>query len=150
MKNLFIKAILGGILATAVMTSVMFIAPMMGIPKMNPAAMLSGMIGVPSIVGWLMHFMIGAIFAIVYALINLNVLEKINNKIIKGAIFGLAIFVFTQITMIMMGFIFNMPKMSGSILLTMIGSILGHVVYGIVVALILKESREHLLQTALS
>ncbi|MBI5326309.1 MAG: hypothetical protein HZB41_13725 [Ignavibacteriae bacterium] len=148
MKNLFIKAILGGIPATVVMTSVMFIAPMMGIPKMNPATMLSGMFGVPSIVGWLMHFMIGDIFAIIYALIFLNVLEKISNNIIKGAIFGLAVFAFAQIAMIMMGFIFKMPQMSGSILLTILGSILGHVVYGIVVAFFVKESKENILQTA--
>jgi len=53
MKNKIIQSFLGGIVATAVMTMVMFIAPFMGLPKMNPASLLSMMIGVPIIVGWL-------------------------------------------------------------------------------------------------
>ncbi len=46
MANKLGRSILAGIVATAVMTGVMFMAPMMGFPKMNPAEMLSGMLGV--------------------------------------------------------------------------------------------------------
>ncbi len=46
MENKFGRAVLAGIIATAVMTGVGLMAPIMGLPKMNPAAMLSGMMGV--------------------------------------------------------------------------------------------------------
>lgn len=46
MNNKILQAIKGGIIATLVMTMVMFVAPYMGLPKMNPAAMLSMMMGV--------------------------------------------------------------------------------------------------------
>ena len=42
MANKLGRSILAGIVATAVMTGVTFMAPMMGFPKMNPAEMLSG------------------------------------------------------------------------------------------------------------
>ncbi len=63
MENKLGRSILAGIVATAIMTVVGVIAPYMGLPKMNPAEMLSGMLGVSPVLGWLMHFMIGIIFA---------------------------------------------------------------------------------------
>lgn len=57
------KSILAGIVATAVMTVIMFMAPLMGMPKMNPPRMFSGMIGLPIFMGWIMHFAVGIIFA---------------------------------------------------------------------------------------
>ncbi len=59
MANKLGRSIVAGIVATAVMTGVMFIAPMMGFPKMNPADMMSGMLGVSPLLGWMIHFMIG-------------------------------------------------------------------------------------------
>lgn len=50
------KPILGGIIGTAIMTMVMFVAPMIGMPKMSPTEMLSGMLGMPVVVGWTVHF----------------------------------------------------------------------------------------------
>lgn len=135
------QSLIGGIVGTAVMTMVMFIAPMMGLPKMSPPEMLSMMMGFPIIVGWLMHFMIGIIFAMAYAFFFINVVKKINNNILKGAIFGFAVFVFAQIAMAIMGAMMGgMPPMEGSMMLMMIGSIMGHVIFGITVALFVKET----------
>lgn len=133
------QALIGGILGTAVMTMVMFIAPFMGMPKMNPAAMLSMMMGFPIVVGWLMHFMIGVIFALAYALFFINLVKKVSNNILKGAIFGMAAFIFAQIMMAIMGLMLPMPPMEGSMVLMMLGSIMGHVIFGIVVAQFVKE-----------
>lgn len=63
MANKFIKSIIAGIIATAVMTFVMFVARMMGIPKINPPAMLADITGMPIIIGWFLHFLIGIVFA---------------------------------------------------------------------------------------
>lgn len=140
MTNKIQKALLGGIVGTAVMTMVMFIAPMMGMPKMSPPEMLSMMMGFPIIAGWMMHFMIGIIFALTYAFIFIDVVKKLNNNILKGAIFGMAVFIFAQIAMAMMGAIMGgIPPMEGSMLLIMIGSIMGHVIFGITVAQFVKE-----------
>lgn len=133
------QALLGGIIGTAAMTLVMMIAPMMGIPKMSPPAMLSMMMGFPIVVGWIMHFMIGVIFAMAYAFFFINVVKKVNRNILKGAIFGMAAFIFAQIMMAIMGMMFPMPPMQGSMMLMMVGSIMGHVIFGITVVLFVKE-----------
>jgi len=139
MTNKIQKALIGGIIGTAVMTLVIMIAPMMGMPKMSPPAMLSMMMGFPIVVGWIMHFMIGIIFAMAYAFFFINLVKKVGNNILKGAIFGMAAFIFAQIMMAVMGMMFPMPPMEGSMMLMMIGSIMGHVIFGITVAIFVKE-----------
>lgn len=90
--------ILAGIIGTAIMTMIMMIAPMMGMPKMSPPAMLAAMLSLPLAAGWIMHFMIGVIFAFAYTYLFAPKV-KISNGIVKGALFGLATFVFAQIMM---------------------------------------------------
>ncbi len=133
------KSLVTGVIATIVMTLVMITAPLMGMPKMNPAVMLSSMMGVSVTVGWIMHFMIGIAFAVAYVF-AFYPLVKISNKILKGVLFGIVVFIFAQIAMFMMSLVFGeMPEPEGSMVLMMVGSILGHVVYGIVVSLMIKE-----------
>ncbi len=140
MSNKITQSLIGGIVATAVMTMVMMIAPMMGIPKMNLPAMLSMAMGFPIAIGWIMHFMIGIIFALTYALVFINVLKKVSNNLLKGVIFGFAAFIFAQIAMAIMGSMFGgMPPIEGSLALIMVGGIMGHIIFGIVVALFVKE-----------
>ncbi len=140
MTNKIQKSLLGGVIGTAVMTAVMMFAPMMGMPKMNAASMLSAMMGFPLVIGWLMHFMIGIIFALLYAFLFIEIVRKIGSNVLKGAIFGMAVFIFAQIAMAIMGKMMGgMPPMEGSMVLIMTGSIIGHVIFGIVVALIVKE-----------
>lgn len=133
------KSIMAGMAGTAVMSIVMFIALMMGMPKMNPAAMLSGMMGLPVIIGWVMHFMIGIIFAAMYVyLFNSNI--HIQSKIIKGALFGFIVFVFAQLMMFVMGKMFSMPMAQDNMLMMMIGSLIGHLVFGIIISLIVPNN----------
>ncbi|CAN5649408.1 hypothetical protein BH11BAC3_BH11BAC3_37550 [soil metagenome] len=127
------KSLLCGIIGTIIMSLVMFIAPMMGMPKMSPPDMLAGMLGVPSIVGWVMHFMIGIIFALAYTYLFAPKV-KIGNLFVKGAVFGFVVFIFAQIMLAIMGAMFPMPEMEGSMILVMIGSIIGHIIYGIAVS----------------
>ncbi len=127
------KSLLAGIIGTIAMTFVIFIAPMMGMPKMSPPNMLAGMMGMPIAVGWVMHFMIGIIFAFAYTYLFAPKV-KIGNIFLKGAVFGFVVFIFAQIMMAIMGAMLPMPKMEGSMFLTMIGSSMGHVIYGMAVA----------------
>lgn len=134
MKNKIAQTIVAGLIATAVMTVVGLMAPYMGLPRMNPAEMLSGMMGVPLIVGYLMHCMIGIIFAAAYVYF-FNPIVHIGSKFIKGLLFGFAVFVFAQLMMLIIGMMMPMPMM-GDKTLIMIGSLIGHLVFGITVALI--------------
>lgn len=139
LTNKIQKAIQGGLSGTAVMTVVTLLAPLMGMPKMSPPEMLSTMLGFPILVGWIMHFTIGVIFALAYAYFFYDWVRKVSNNMLRGAIFGLAAFIFAQIMLAIMGMMFPMPAMEGSIVLVMIGSIVGHIVFGITVALFVKE-----------
>jgi uncharacterized membrane protein YagU involved in acid resistance len=140
MYNKMTKTLTAGVIATVAMTMVMFVAPLMGLPKMNAAEMLSMTMGFPIVVGWIMHFMIGIIFAFGYTFLFSKILFKISNKILNGAVYGIIVFVFAQIAMAMMGLIFAMPKMSGDMVLMMFGSIIGHAVFGITITTLTKEN----------
>lgn len=138
MNTKLTRSLLAGITGTLVMTLVMMVAPMMGMPKMNPAAMLAGMLHQPVVVGWLMHFMIGVIFALAYSFLFAPKVG-ISNFYLKGAVFGLVVFIFAQVMMAIMGALMPMPKMEGAMMLMMIGSIMGHAIYGMVVSKITNE-----------
>lgn len=140
MKSKIQQSIIGGIVGTAAMTMIMFVGPMMGMPKMNPAEMLSGMMGFPIFMGWFMHFLIGVVFALGYVFLLKNIFKNINSKILKGTIFGFAVFVFAQLMMAVMGAIMGgMSSPEGNMLLMAIGSIVGHIIFGIVTVLFIKD-----------
>lgn len=132
MKNQIQKSVLAGIIGTAVMTLIMMIAPMMGMPKMSPPHMLAATMGMPIFIGWILHFMIGIIFAAVYTFL-LSCQLPGKSLIIKGILFGVAAFIFAQIMMAIMGAVLPMPEKEGSMILNMIGGLIGHIVFGIAV-----------------
>ena len=135
MKSKIAQSVIAGLVATAVMTGFIFLAPMMGLPKMNPAEMLSGMMGVPLMVGYLMHCMIGIIFTAAYVYL-FNPKVRIQSKLVKGSLFGFAVFIFAQVMIFIIGKLMPMPMAEDNMMLIMLGSLIGHLVYGIVVALI--------------
>ena len=134
------QSLIGGIVGTIAMTLITWMAPLMGFPKMSPPDMLAGMMGLPVFAGWVMHFMIGVIFALAYIFLIQKKLQKISNRYAKGVVFGMIVFVFAQIMMLAMGAVFtSMPSPAGSMTLIMLGSVIGHVVYGVVVVLFSKN-----------
>ena len=51
-----------------------------------------------------------------------------------------SVFVFAQIMMLAMGAMFkSMPSPEGSMALMMLGSVIGHIVYGVVTVLFIKD-----------
>ena len=83
------NGILAGFIATVVLSVMMVAKAMMGVmPQLDVIVMLSAMMGMPAIVGWLAHFMIGSIawgggFAVLYGAI------PGGNAIVKGVVFGI-------------------------------------------------------------
>lgn len=121
------RAVLAGIAGTAVMTIVAaWVAPMMGMPPMNPAEMLAGSMGGSLALGWIAHFMIGTILALIYAAVAPALPGP---PAARGALYGIAPFLVAQIVVMpMMG----MPFFSGSMVMAM-GSLIGHLIYGAIV-----------------
>lgn len=124
------KTIIAGLAATAVMTMVMIMAPMMGMPEMNIGKMLGEFMGVPVVVGWLAHFMIGVVLAFVFAFVFFSRLP--GSPVVRGMLFGLIPWLVAQVVMNpMMGagvFASNTPAP----MMMVMGSLLGHLVYGAV------------------
>lgn len=118
------KAVLAGLVGTLVMTAIgVWVAPMMGMPAMNPADMLAQPMGGSLALGWLGHLMIGSVLALIYATIAHALPGPAWSR---GALYSLAPFLMAQLlVMPMMG----MPVFSGSLVMAM-GSLVGHLVYG--------------------
>lgn len=133
------QSVISGLVATIVMTLLIVIGGVIGMPKMNPPDMLAGMMGIPIAMGWVIHFIIGIIFAAGYVFFSNNWLKKIRNRIFRGAVYGVIVFIIAQIGIPAMEAVFgSMPSPEGSMALLMIGSVMGHVVFGIVIALLVK------------
>lgn len=131
------RTILAGIIATVAMTLMMMLAALLGMPKMDPPQMLATTMGTPVIVGWVMHFMIGIIFAFLYTYLFRDLLKGIASVLVKGIAFGVIAFVLAQIAMFVMGAIFpSMPEPQGNMAMMIMGSLIGHILFGIVVAYI--------------
>ncbi len=61
-------AVLAGLAGTAVFSMVLISAPKIGMPKMDIVGMLGTMFGREyRVLGWMMHLMMGVIFALIYA-----------------------------------------------------------------------------------
>lgn len=140
MNNKFLKTMLAAIAATIVMTLVMMMGAAMGMPKMEPPKMLAETMGTSAVLGWVMHFMMGIIFALMYTYIFSNLLSSIHAVWVRGAVFGIIAFVMAIIGMFVMMQVFpNMPLPEGSMVMIIMGALVGHIIFGIVTALIAEK-----------
>jgi uncharacterized membrane protein YagU involved in acid resistance len=132
----WLRAVAAGVVGTAIMTAVgVWVAPLMGMPPMNPAEMLAMRFGDMMLVGWIMHFGIGIMLAVIYAA---AAPWLPGPPPARGALYALAPFLVAQIVVMpMMG----MPLFSGSVAMAM-GSLVGHLVYGGVVGAIYGHAAE--------
>ncbi len=129
------KGILAGLMATVVMTMIMYMAPMMGMPKMDVAGMLSGMMSLPWIVGMAIHFMNGVIiFPLIYVFVLYKVLP--GNGLVKGIAWGVILFVIAQVMVMPMAGMGFFSSASPQQMPMVIGSLMGHVVYGAILGAI--------------
>jgi uncharacterized membrane protein YagU involved in acid resistance len=114
----------------------MYASPMMGMPKMDIAGMISGMMKMPWIIGMMIHLMLGVVlFPFIYAYVLADKLP--GHGALKGMIWGLILFILAQ-TMVMpmagMGFF---SSASPQQMLMVMGSLMGHLVYGAILGAIL-------------
>lgn len=140
MNSRLVNVVKSGLIATAAMTMLMLVAPMMGMPKMPIGNMLANFMQLPAAIGWFMHFMIGVVLAGGYIFFFRSVLS--GNALIKGMLFSLIPFFMAQLVV--------MPMMGAGLfsshtpapLLMVMGSLMGHLVFGVVLGWAAKDSME--------
>ena len=142
-----IGAIVAGLIGTVIISMIMMMAPKMGMPKMAIWEMLGSMLSPTGnvMMGWVMHFVAGAVFAIIYAILWSAGIGSVG--IVSGIVFGI---IHWLVVGLMMG---AMPMMhagikSGSVqapgvfmlsnggMMAFMGGLMGHAIYGVVVALV--------------
>ena len=141
-----LAAVIAGIVGTIIMTLVMVMAPKMGMPKMDIVGMLGSMFGAPPnrALGMMMHLMMGVVFALIYAALWAYGVGAATW--LFGLVFGL---VHWLIAGMMMAGIPMMHKgiksgqvpapgaymMNNGGAMAFMGGLIGHLVFGLVVAL---------------
>jgi len=124
-----IKAILGGIVGTLMMSLMMrFAAPMMVGQPMDIAAMLGNMMGNNYAMGMAAHIMLGVlVFPLIYALLFYRLLP--GGPLIKGLTWGLILWLIAEtMVMPMAGAGFFMSEIGG--IKAAMAALMGHLVYG--------------------
>jgi hypothetical protein len=119
------RILLAGAVATAAMTMLMLVAPLMGMPEMAIGEMLGSFLGIGTAAGWVLHLVIGLTLASIYAAVFASRLP--GSPVVRGAIYGFGVFLMAQlvVTPMMGGGLF-----SGGKVLMIAGSLMGHLVYG--------------------
>jgi uncharacterized membrane protein YagU involved in acid resistance len=142
MRPNFWRAIFGGFVGTLAITLLMYKgAPMMGIPKMDIAAMLGSMLG-----GWttgmVMHFINGVVlFPLIYAFVLFSKLR--GAPVGKGIFWGVTLWLVAGLmVMPMMGAGFFGTANGG--LMAAAASLMGHVIYGALLGVIADGPARHL------
>ncbi len=126
----FGKAVVAGLVGTLAMTIVMLMAPAMGMPPMPIGNMLAGFMHIPVALGWIMHFMIGTVLSIGY--VNLFATRLPGNPVVRGLIYSLVPWLMAQVIVNpMMGAGVFASHTPAPVLFVM-GSLIGHLVYGAV------------------
>ena len=126
------RAIAAGAIATASMTALLLIEPAVGLPEIAIGQLLSSSLSFTTAVlsagpavGWLLHFLVGIAWALLYAGV---VLERLpGSPFVCGILYGVVVFLLAQAVLMPLvgaGF-FSRGDAS-----TLIGSLLGHLVYG--------------------
>lgn len=141
-----VAAVIGGLIATAVMTAMMTMAPRMGMPRMDMPGLLGSVFGAPGnrMMGLAMHFMMGVVFAIIYALLFTVVSDL--SVVVLGVIFGIVHWLIAGFMTGMMPMMHQGIKsgdvpapgmyMSSMGVMGFMGGLMGHVVFGLVVGIV--------------
>jgi hypothetical protein len=141
-----LNAVIAGIVATLVFTTVLVMAPKMGMPKMDIVSLLGSMFSARSnpMLGWMMHLMMGIVFALIYAFLWSLGFGRATWGIglIFGAVHWLIVgMVMGMIPMMHVGIKSGAVKAPGLWMtnnggvMAFMGGLTGHAIFGAVVAL---------------
>ncbi len=134
-----VKGMLGGLAGTAVMSALMLMKSAMGLmPQMDIIQMLSDMMGVSIGIAWGIHFMIGAIWGVLFAL-SYRAIPG-SGSAVKGMLFGTGAWLLMMVmVMPMAGAGFFGMKMG---IMAPVMALMMHIIFGGVMGLVYgKETR---------
>jgi len=129
------RATVAGAIGTGMLTALWLVEPSIGLPKIAIGQILSTFMSVSvahlsvgATGGWIVHLVVGIVLALIYAGIFAGRLP--GSPAARGAIYGALVFVVAQSVF--------MPLVGGGFfsrgdIELLVGSLLGHIVYGIVV-----------------
>ena len=132
------RAGVAGFIATGAVTTLWLVEPYLGLPRLAVGSMLSSFLAVATAylpiwpaVGWALHVVVGIGMALIYARWVVDRLT--GSPLARGMVYGGAVFIIAQLTF--------MPLVGAGVLSRgdwplLIGSLLGHLVYGGLVGLI--------------
>jgi len=135
------RAVAAGLVGTVVMTCLMLVAPVVGLPRLAIGQLLSTLLAVSiaflpigPATGWALHVAFGVLLAIIYAAAFAGRLP--GSPLARGALYGVLVFVLAQLTF--------MPLVGAGVFSRgdvpmILGSLLGHLVYGGLVGIIYGE-----------
>ncbi len=138
-------AIVAGVIGTFAMSLLMLVGPRMGMPKMAIWEMLGSMMDADgnNSLGWILHFMMGSIFALIYAALWNAGIGSVSAG--GGLAFGAVHFLLAGTAMSMVpvmhaGIKAGKAKAPGFLMLNsgmmgLVGGLSGHLAFGLVVAL---------------
>ncbi len=140
------RAVIAGLVGTLAMTIVMLMAPLLGMPPMPIGDMLAGFMHVPIALGWVMHFMIGTVLGLIYVYLLESRIP--GSPVVRGMVFSLIPWFMAQVIVNpMMGAGVFAINTSSPILMVM-GSLIGHLVFGAVLGAICGLNAAKRFQTA--
>lgn len=137
------RAVAAGVVGTAVMTVLLLWAPLVGLPKLAIGELLSTFLAVAVAVlrvgpvgGWVIHGLVGIVLALVYAGVFVKLLP--GKPVARGALYGFLVFLVAQLVF--------MPAVGAGVfsrgdVAMIVGSLIGHLVYGGLVGGIYGEAR---------
>jgi uncharacterized membrane protein YagU involved in acid resistance len=126
------RAVAAGVIATASMTALLLIEPAVGLPEIAIGQLLSSSLSYTTAIlsagpalGWLLHFLVGISWALLYAGVVLDRLP--GSSLTRGMLYGGLVFLLAQVAL--------MPLVGAGFFSrgdvpTLVGSLLGHLVYG--------------------
>ncbi len=142
-----IGAVIAGLVGTLAISLVMRMAPMMGLPKMDIVDMLSSMFTAHGnrILGWGLHFMMGVVFALVYTfLFSVGIgAPTATVGLVFGTVHWLVVgLVMLGVPMMHAGIRAGAASAPGAYMtnqrgpMAFVGGLVGHMVFGVIVALV--------------
>ena len=134
----YVAVIIAGLAGTVAMTILMYLAPLMGMPKLDIIAMLGTMFTsnktVSTIIGVMAHLMMGVVFAFIYVLLWSFGIGSPTWLwgLIFGAVHGLVVYMIMPMINRMHP---RSVEMEGGTKMA-VGMVMVHMLYGLVVALV--------------
>ena len=135
------RATVAGLVATGAVTLIWLLEPLVGLPRLAVGSMLSSFLAVATAylsigpaIGWAIHGLIGIGLAFVYAGAVADRLP--GTPLTHGVLYGCAIFLLSQITFMPL---VGAGMFSRGDLPLLAGSLIGHLLYGTLVAVLYHD-----------